>query len=135
MKIKSIIKVFVVFLVSLLNSDSDFKKYDKLKINDVASIKIEDLPEEFGKEAFKTIDEFIKKTAYLNHEWLLYFDYKTGEILRCIEGKRMGLNLNLEMKSLKVIMWLRFTIIHLTLCLRHQVRILVYYFANLKIMN
>ena len=86
MKIKNIFIIFFEFLLSLLNSKSDFKKYDKLKINDVASIKIEDLPEEFGKEAFKTIDEFIKKTAYLNHEWLLYFDYKTGEILRCIEG-------------------------------------------------
>ena len=96
MKIKNIIKVFVVFLVSLLNSDSDFKKYNKLKINDVASIKIENLPEEFGKEAFNTIDEFIKKTIYLNHEWLLYFDYKTGEILRCVEGKKDNVKVKFE---------------------------------------
>ena len=113
MKIKNNILILLGFLISLLNSDPDFKKYDKLKINDVTSIKIEDLPEEFGKEAFKTIDEFIKKTAYLNHEWLLYFDYKTCEILRCIEGKKTMLALNLEKKSLKVTIWLRFTIIHL----------------------
>ena len=73
-------------MLSSLSSESDFEKYNELKINNVSSIKIEDLPEEFGKEAFKTIEEFIKKTAYLNHEWLLYFDYKTGEILRCVEG-------------------------------------------------
>ena len=96
MKIKNIFIIFFEFLLSLLNSKSDFKKYDKLKINDVASIKIEDLPEEFGKEAFKTIDEFIKKTAYLNHEWLLYFDYKTGEILRCIEGKKDEVKITFE---------------------------------------
>ena len=96
MKIKNIFIIFFEFLLSLLNSKSDFKKYDKLKINDVASIKIEDLPEEFGKEAFKTIDEFIKKTAYLNHEWLLYFDYKTGEILRCIEGKKDNVELKFK---------------------------------------
>ena len=41
---------------------TDFEKYINLKIEDVSSISVNDLPEEFSLRAFKTVDEFIKKT-------------------------------------------------------------------------
>ena len=55
MKIKNAVMIFFVFLVSILNSESDFEKYKKLKIKNVDSITFEDLPKEFGIEAFKTV--------------------------------------------------------------------------------
>ena len=66
---------------------TDFEKYINLKIEDVSSISVNDLPEEFSLRAFKTVDEFIKKTRNSDYEWVIYFDYVTGEILRCVMGK------------------------------------------------
>ena len=60
MKIKNIFIGFIVLLINLVNVGVDFKDYEKLKVNDVASIKASDLPFEFGEGAFKMIDEFIK---------------------------------------------------------------------------
>ena len=68
MKIKSSIICIVILLINLVNKSVDFKDYEKLKINDVASIKSSDLPFEFGEGAFKTVDEFIKKTRFLDYE-------------------------------------------------------------------
>ena len=65
----------------------DFEKYNKLKTENVPSILSNDLPEEFSIESFKTVDEFIKKTRNLDYEWVIYFDYVTGEMLRCGRGK------------------------------------------------
>lgn len=41
---------------------------------------------EFSENALKTINEFIKKTYDLEYEIVLYFDYVTGEILKCAIG-------------------------------------------------
>lgn len=87
MKIENIIICIVVLLTNLVNVCVDFKDYEKLKINDIASIKPSDLPSEFGEGAFKTVDEFIRKTDKLNYEWVIYFDYGTGEILKCGKGE------------------------------------------------
>ena len=57
-----------------------------LKIEDVSSITRDDLPEEFGEGAFNTIDEFIKKTHNLDYEFVLYFDYSSGKIIKCVKG-------------------------------------------------
>ncbi|WP_407422723.1 hypothetical protein [Methanobrevibacter sp.] len=62
------------------------ERYKRLKINDFPSINQDDLPNDFSMSAFETVDGFIKKTVNLDFECLLYFDYKTGEILDCSIG-------------------------------------------------
>lgn len=86
MKIKNILMGIIVFLISKINLDENFEKYDKLELCDVPSIVPSDLPKEFSFSAFKTVDEFIRKTKNLDYEYLIYFDYCTGEILKCVEG-------------------------------------------------
>ncbi len=88
MKIKNIVLFVIVIVMLMLNVDfeSDFEKYKKLKINNVPSIKREDLPLEFSKKAFEIVDEFIKKTADCNKEILIYFDYGTGDVIDCVIG-------------------------------------------------
>ena len=88
--------VIVVLLVNLMNIGHDFEDYKKLKIHDVASIKPVELPSEFGESAFKTVDEFIKKTHYLDCEWVIHFDYVTGEILKCKKGGNDNVSLNFK---------------------------------------
>ena len=90
-------KIFVVVLMILtLISGTDFEEYDKLKIKNVASVKKSDLPPEFSDEAFKVVDEFIKKTADLNYEIVLFFDYNTGEILKCKIGEINKVKIDFE---------------------------------------
>ena len=47
------------------------------------SISSEDLPDEFSQKAVKLVDLFRRKTAHLSYECMLFFDYKTGEIIYC----------------------------------------------------
>ena len=61
------------------------------------SIKRNDLPNEFSDDSFKTVDEFIRKTANLNFECVIYFDYITGEVLKCAIGKLDEEILNFDM--------------------------------------
>jgi len=96
MKIKNIIVCILVLLTNLVNVDVDLKHYEKLKINNVASIKPSDLPSEFGEGAFKTVDEFIKKTCFLDFEWVIYFDYITGEILKGVSGMKDNVSLDFD---------------------------------------
>lgn len=96
MRTKSCIICIVVLLINLVNIGADFKDYDKLKINEVSSIKSSDLPSEFGAGAFKTVDEFIRKTAMLNYEWIIYFDFITGEILKCGKGEMNEVQIDFE---------------------------------------
>ena len=101
MKIKKIFLLLLIFVISSVNDnilhteslDSACEKYRNLESGDFPSIKREDLPEEFSDLAFKTIDEFIKKTYNLNYECLIYFDYVTGEIINCAMGKLDGVKL------------------------------------------
>ena len=64
MKFRNIIEYIGLIVTVLLNvnAQSNIEMYRKLEIADVPSINCEDLPNEFGKEAFETVDEFIKKT-------------------------------------------------------------------------
>jgi hypothetical protein len=71
---------------SLLNIGIDYDEYNDLENKNVAIIKKEDLPSEFGDNAYRTIVEFIQKTKFLDYEWAIFFDYTTGEILKCAKG-------------------------------------------------
>ena len=83
-------------MVSMLDFESDLDEYQKLEIINVSSIRREDLPSDFSDEAFKTVDEFIRKTRDLNYEFVIYFDYVTGEILKCVKGENDNVNLKFE---------------------------------------
>ena len=80
----------------MLNIDLDFEEYKKLENNNVPLIKKEDLPKEFSQKAYTIIIEFIQKTKCLYYEWVIYFDYCTGEILRCVKGKDNQVRLDFE---------------------------------------
>ena len=92
MKLGKII-LTILSLISPITGESDCQKYEKLEINDVPSIRKSDLPSEFGDVAFEVVDEFIRKTIPLNYEILLFFDYITGEILRCKIGTESSVEL------------------------------------------
>ncbi|MBO4517179.1 hypothetical protein J5751_07310 [bacterium] len=80
----------------MLNIDPDFEEYKKLENKNVPLIKNEDLPEEFSQNAYDIIIEFIQKTKCLDYEWVIYFDYYTGEIFRCVKGKDNQVRLDFE---------------------------------------
>ena len=64
--------------------DQEFLKYCRLDVDwDIDSISAEDLPGDFSLKAVKLIDLFRRKTVNLPYECLLFFDYKTGEIIYC----------------------------------------------------
>ncbi len=96
MYIKNFISNLINVLMVLVNYKSELDKYMELKVKDVPSIKKEDLPNEFSEKAFKTIDDFIKKTVELNYECVIYFDYITGEILKCAFGELDKVSLKFE---------------------------------------
>ena len=65
-------------------SDTDYSKYRHLPINwSISSITEEDLPSEFSPPAVKTVDMFRRKTVDLPYECMIYFDYRSGEIVAC----------------------------------------------------
>lgn len=67
--------------------DEDWIRYKLLKVDkSLKSIDLSDLPDEFCDEACKLIDEFRRKTIKEKEEWMLYFDYLTGEIIYCWKG-------------------------------------------------
>lgn len=69
--------------------DKDFLEYKILKADkSVKSIRHEDLPKDFCEKACHLVDEFHQKTANENVEWMLYFDYTTGEIIYCWKGQK-----------------------------------------------
>ena len=64
--------------------DQEFLKYCHLDVDwYIPSISSEDLPDEFSQKAVKLVDLFRRKTAHLSYECMLFFDYKTGEIIYC----------------------------------------------------
>ncbi|SDA71856.1 hypothetical protein [Methanobrevibacter millerae] len=76
-----------VLPIELRLQDQEFLKYIHLDVDwDVDSISAEDLPDEFSSHAVKLIDLFRRKTANLPYECMLYFDYKTGQIIYCFIG-------------------------------------------------
>ena len=94
MKIRNIITCLIVLLICIF--DVDYNEYSKLKHTSDISIKKEDLPEEFSDNAYKTILQFIQKTRDLDYEWLIYFDYITGEILKCARGESNNVQISFE---------------------------------------
>lgn len=82
-----ILAICIIFAVIKENlEDSNLKKYENLKIDRKKYIKISDLPPEFSDSALITINTFINKTDGLNFECGIFFDYITGEILKCDFG-------------------------------------------------
>lgn len=68
--------------------DEDWIRYKLLKVDkSLKSINLSDLPSDFCEEACKLVDEFRRKTVNEKIEWLLYIDYKTGEIVYCWKGE------------------------------------------------
>lgn len=82
MKNKNIL-IYIMIIVTLMLNFLNLTKYERLNAKTNKTIKISDLPEEFSQDALKTINDFIQKTHNLNYEIVIYFDYITGEILKC----------------------------------------------------
>lgn len=85
MNFKDFILIIFLFLNVFIDSDC-LREFENLEIKDAPSVKFEDLPDEFSAEACNTIDVFVKKTHDLEYECALYFDYKSGQILKCEMG-------------------------------------------------
>ena len=99
MKLKNLMFGLIFLMASMINLESDLNIYQKLEIKNVSSINHNDLPSEFSEKAFKTVDEFIRKTRNLDYEIVLYFDYMTEEILKCIKGCKNKVSFEFENKE------------------------------------
>lgn len=89
--------IFLIIMLMIIDvTDNDLEKYLKLETSNSASVKKSDLPSEFSDEAFKVVDEFIRKTIDLDYEILLLFDYITGDILKCKIGEKNIVKLNFK---------------------------------------
>ena len=67
--------------------DAEWIEYKLLRPDrSVKSVNPCDLPDEFCDEACRVVDEFHRKTVNQDVEWMLYFDYKTGEVVYCWKG-------------------------------------------------
>ena len=84
-------------------SDKDWLEYRLLKVDEsVKSINPKDLPSDFCPKACRLVEEFHRKTVNQDIEWMLYFDYKTGEGIYCWkgeEGKTGGLFNDIHFKG------------------------------------
>lgn len=81
--------------------DKDWIKYKSLKKD--MSLKLicpGDLPGDFCKKACELVDEFRRKTVNQKVEWMLYFDYRTGEIVSCWEGEEGKCNSEVNRKHI-----------------------------------
>lgn len=86
MKIRNIVLYVIVILMLNVLRKSGCEDYDALKLNGNKSLKLEDLPCDFTNEALITVNDFIRKTDGLNREFVIHFDYITGEIINCASG-------------------------------------------------
>lgn len=67
--------------------DLEWLEYQHLEVdNSVEPIRPVVLPSDFCDDACRLVDEFHRKTVNENVEWLLYFDYTTGEVIYCWKG-------------------------------------------------
>lgn len=80
----------------MLNVGPNFEEYKKLEKKNVRLIRKEYLPSEFSDNAYRTIVDFIQKTKDLDYEWAIFFDYFTGEILRCGKGDGEKVDMNFD---------------------------------------
>ena len=68
-------------------NDEDFLEYQRLEVDwTIKPVNPNVLPSDFCDDACKLVDEFKRKTVNENVEWMLYFDYKTGEVIYCWKG-------------------------------------------------
>ena len=80
--------------------DGDWIKYKLLKVDkSLKSINRNDLPDDFCDDACNLIDEFRRKTVSEKVEWLMYFDYKTGEIVYCWRGEEGKCSSDIDRKN------------------------------------
>ena len=93
---KIILNILYSMSVTINNDENDCKKYERLEVNKNVSIKRSELPPEFSEDASKVVNDFIGKTIDLNYEIALYFDYITGEILKCKIGSETKVELKFE---------------------------------------
>ena len=94
--------IFLTIMLMISDvTDNDLEKYLKLETSNAASVKKSDLPSEFSDEAFKVVNEFIKKTIDLDYEILIFFDYNSGEILQCKIGKINKVKIELKETKFK----------------------------------
>lgn len=69
-------------------NDSEWLEYQKLTVDcSVKPISPYDLPDDFCLEACRLVDEFRRKTVNEDVEWMLYFDYRTGDVIYCWKGE------------------------------------------------
>lgn len=69
-------------------NDNEWLKYQNLEVDEtIEKVKPTDLPYDFCDEACRLVDEFRRKTVNESDEWMLYFDYKTGDVIYCWRGK------------------------------------------------
>ncbi|MBR6024095.1 MAG: hypothetical protein IK044_03915 [Methanobrevibacter sp.] len=101
MKFKKNMFCLIILVLSVLNNNKMYEKYNKLETHNFPSIKKENLPKEFSNSAFKTVDTFIKKMFKLDNECVIYFDYITGEILRCSIGNLDNVEINFKKDEFK----------------------------------
>lgn len=83
-------KIIIILLAILMCFDNE---------NEVPYIKKSYLSDEFGDGAVKTINQFIENTRDLDYETSMFFDYKTGELLKQSEGDFDGVELEFDSKE------------------------------------
>ena len=77
--------------------DPDWIEYKLLRKDmSVKSVNPNDLPDDFCDEASRLVDEFHRKTVNQEVEWMLYFDYTTGEVIYCWKGEYGSLKGNFD---------------------------------------
>lgn len=78
-------------------NDEEWMEYQRLNVDEnVKSINPRDLPEDFCDEACRVIDDFRRKTACEEVEWVLYVDYRTGEVIYCWKGESGNCDIDWE---------------------------------------
>ena len=86
--------------------DKEWIEYKQLKVDDSAgSVNPNDLQDVFCEEACRVVDEFHRKTINEKVEWMMYFDYTTGEVIYCWkgeEGKAIGGYEKIHVNSRKI---------------------------------
>lgn len=100
-KLRNFFIFLIIFAFCILNIGRDFEEYKKLEKETVELIKKEDLPSEFSDNAYGTITDFIQKTKNFDYEWIILFDYLSGEILRCVKGGGNNVKLNFNEDEFK----------------------------------
>lgn len=80
-------QTMIIIMVLLANCGRNFKN---------SFVEISDLPSDFSEAACKTINEFIEDTRNLNHEIVVYFDYKTGDVIKKSKGGSDSVKIEFE---------------------------------------